>query len=132
MFINLSNLKSAYWSTEQRNAAKPYGEIVDIPTPIVPPTATEGEVADMADIYMDKIVAALNIKSSVSDTNILKEHMVLVDGNAQLVYRIVANLSRFYNIPCVKATYQLIDQNTTDKDISNHYVEHKFVKFREY
>ena len=40
MFINLTNYSSEKWSEKQLNAARSYGEIVDIAFPLIDENAT--------------------------------------------------------------------------------------------
>ena len=43
-FINLSNHPSDKWDEKQMEAAKQYGEVMDIPFPSIPAQADENEV----------------------------------------------------------------------------------------
>ncbi len=56
MFINLSNHPSAGWDTKQLDAASPYGEIVDIPFPAIPPDWDAEKVQALAYSYYWKCV----------------------------------------------------------------------------
>ena len=38
MFINLTNHSSTNWSKKQRKAAEVYGQIIDMPFPVIQPT----------------------------------------------------------------------------------------------
>ena len=44
MFINLTNHPSERWSEEQLNAARCYGEIVDLAFPTIEPTFTKEDI----------------------------------------------------------------------------------------
>ena len=44
MFINHTNHPSQYWSDEQLTAAHQYGEVVDIPFPLIDPTLSSNEI----------------------------------------------------------------------------------------
>ena len=48
MFINFSNHASTRWGVPQKQAAKKYGEIVDVQFPNVNPEATSEEVHELA------------------------------------------------------------------------------------
>lgn len=58
-FVNCSNHPSALWSGPQREAARALGadRIVDLPFPAVPVTATEGDIATLADDLVASLVA---------------------------------------------------------------------------
>lgn len=55
MLLNLSNHPSANWPEEQRKAAIPYGEIIDLPFPVVDPFASESAIAELSSQYVEKI-----------------------------------------------------------------------------
>lgn len=58
-FINLSNHSSKNWSEEQLNSAKQYSEnIIDIPYPNIPPTATQEQIRDIMKDTLEKVVEA--------------------------------------------------------------------------
>ena len=44
MFINHTNHPSQYWSDEQLAAAHQYGEVVDIPFPLIDPALHSDEI----------------------------------------------------------------------------------------
>ena len=56
MLINLSNHPSSKWSKEQTEAALHYGEIADLPFPVVAPEGDENYIAALADEYCNKVV----------------------------------------------------------------------------
>ena len=56
MFINITNHPSSLWEEIQLNEAKKYGEIVDIPFPVIDPKLNISEIKDLAKEYVDKIV----------------------------------------------------------------------------
>ena len=58
-FINLSNHPSTKWSEEQLNSAKQYSEnIIDIPYPNIPQTATQEQIRDIMKDTLEKVVEA--------------------------------------------------------------------------
>jgi hypothetical protein len=55
MLLNLSNHPLASWGAPQLHEAEnQYGEVFDIPFPVIPPMADEAEIAVLADEYLDK------------------------------------------------------------------------------
>ena len=55
MFVNLSNHPSVSWSREQLEAAKAYGEVIDLPFPDVSPQMDEQELSLLADDYLQRV-----------------------------------------------------------------------------
>ncbi len=55
MLINCSNHPAVHWKETQRSAAAEYGEIIDVPFPMIDPMWSEREIAQMADDYAEKI-----------------------------------------------------------------------------
>lgn len=98
MFINFSNHPSTMWLEKQLAAAHEYGEIVDVPFPAVPATATEDDVELLAqDCYE-------NIKK-------LNPEMVMCSGEFSLTYAVLQKLLAD-NITCVCACSE---RNVTEK-----------------
>lgn len=117
MFINLTNHPSEKWSEEQIKAARSYGEIVDLPFPIIEPTFTKEDVMLLVKECADTI---MRIKDG--DT------VVHVMGEMTFTYNIV-NVLKSLNIICLASTTERNTIMTPDgKKIS----EFKFVQFREY
>lgn len=56
VFINFSNHPSDKWEIRQIEAAKVYGEIIDLPFPEVDETKGESYIANLADEYVEKIL----------------------------------------------------------------------------
>ncbi len=116
MFINLTNHPSANWSLEQFKAAQGYGDIVDMPFPIIEPVFNKAEVDELADITVDSIIGL--------DSN----PVVHVMGEMTFTYAVVERL-KARGIVCVASTTERLVKMTPDgKKIS----EFKFVQFREY
>jgi len=59
MLLNLSNHPSARWQAVQLQAAAAWGEVVDLPFPVVPPEADEAEVMAMARAVLGGLEARL-------------------------------------------------------------------------
>lgn len=58
MFINLSNHPTSAWSAGQLDAARQYGDdIVDMPFPVVPATASESDIAYLVAEYASDIIS---------------------------------------------------------------------------
>lgn len=57
IFVNCSNHPSNRWTEIQKKAAEEYGEIVDVPFPIVECGLSSGQLEKLADKMVDKILA---------------------------------------------------------------------------
>lgn len=57
MLINLTNHPSHLWGEAQKTAAAKYGECIDIPFPNIPEEIDSNAVDDMANEYLEKILA---------------------------------------------------------------------------
>ena len=117
MFINLTNHPSERWSEEQLNAARCYGEIVDLSFPIIEPTFTREDIMFLVREYTETIWG-------LTDGNIV----VHVMGEMTFTYNLV-NALKEKGITCLASTTERNTIMTPDgKKIS----EFKFVQFREY
>ncbi len=118
MFINLSNHPSEMWSKEQYLAAKEFGEIVDIPFPIIEPTYTREDVLRLVKQYTDEI---LGIKKE-------KNIVVHVMGEMTFTHNLVNALKKL-DITCLAST---TERNTTTTPDGKKISEFFFILFREY
>ena len=117
MFINLTNHPSEKWSEEQLTAARQYGEVIDLPFPIIEPTFTKQDIMYLVRECTDVI---MGIKKG--DT------VVHVMGEMTFTHNLV-NALKEKGITCLASTTERNTIMTTDgKKIS----EFKFVQFREY
>ena len=117
MFINLTNHPSENWSAEQLEAARQYGEIVDMPFPIIEPTFTKDDIQ-----YLVK--ECVEVIMGMKDENTV----VHVMGEMTFTHNLV-NALKEVGITCVASTTERLVKMTPDgKKVS----EFKFVQFREY
>ena len=79
MFINCSNHKSSDWSKEQLDAARMYGDIVEIPFPAVKADSTMEEIESTAEEICSRIVT-------------LSPTCVMCQGEFTLTYALVKRL----------------------------------------
>jgi hypothetical protein len=118
MLINLSNHPSMNWSESQLSAAKQYGEIIDMPFPVIDPSADEEAIYLLANEYADRILG-MRVDDDVT---------VHVMGEMIFTYKIVSTL-KASGIECVASTTLRKVKDTADgKKIS----EFEFVRFRRY
>ena len=79
MLINCSNHPYAVWPEAQREAAKPFGEVIDLPFPQVEPKQTGDELRALTDGLAEKIEA-------------MEPDLVLVAGEFSLLFMLVDRL----------------------------------------
>lgn len=115
MFVNLSNHPSAHWNDCQVEAAREYGEIVDISFPDIPSNATTTDVSDIADRFVSII------RTYDSPT-------VHIMGEMTLTYSLVRRL-RSAGITCLASTTQRIKQQLDNGSFISEFV---FQTFRPY
>lgn len=118
MLINLSNHPSRYWDERQMEAACSYGEVVDIPFPVVAPDADSQELEALAHGCVLKIL-------SMGEANSITVHIM---GEMTLAFIIVKMLKEL-GIRCVAST---TERKTTYNADGTKLSEFSFVKFREY
>lgn len=117
MFINLTNHPSENWSDEQRIAAERYGDIVDMPFPIVEPFYTREDILTLVAEYTDRIVGMQG-----------ENKVVHVMGEMTFTHNVV-NALKDVGITCIAST---TERNTIITLDSKKISEFKFVQFREY
>ncbi len=118
IFINLSNHPYSQWSEEQLEAAKNYGECVDLPFPQIDPMSNDEDIEKLVDEYTNKIFEIGQGKNVT----------VHVMGEMSFTFAIITRLKEV-GIRCVCSTsYRLVK----DEGNGKRYVEFIFKKFRNY
>lgn len=119
MLINLSNHPSAKWSAEQAEAARRlFGEVVDLPFPVVDPAGDEDHIASLTDEYFRRIL-------EIAEEQHVTVHLM---GEMTLTYALVQRLHA-HGIPCVASTTK---RETIDYADGRRESLFKFVQFRKY
>lgn len=119
MFINCSNHSSDKWSVKQLNAAKVYGEIVDISFPNVSPSANKQEIISMASELLAQIVS-------------LKPNAVMCQGEFTLTFALVKMLQeKEITVLSACSERQSVDVYKDDGSTERRAV-FEFAQFREY
>lgn len=119
MLINLTNHPSSRWSDKQKAAAEVYGEIVDMPFPVIDEAGDEKYIATLADEYWNKIV-------NLSDTQSVVVHLM---GEQTFSYALIKRL-RERGITCVASTTKRIVKEEVPGKKSE--VIFQFERFRAY
>lgn len=88
-FVNFTNHSSSKWGEIQVEAAKKYGDIIDIPFPAVDPLATKEDISTLAEKSVEEI-----LKASPS--------AVMAQGEFTLTFAVV-NMLQQKGIKCVVA-----------------------------
>lgn len=121
MFINLSNHPSDKWGNKQLEEARKFGDIVDIPFPLISAEYDEKEIVKIADEYSERIRSLVD-----------RDGAVMVQGEFTLTFAIVNRL-KSNGIKVLSACSERIVTETVDeKDEEIKIVKFNFVKFREY
>lgn len=117
MFINLTNHPSDKWSKDQLEAARKYGEVVDLSFPIIEPTYSKD---DIMLLVKECAEAIMGIKEGDTFVHIM--------GEMTFTYNLV-NALKDAGITCLAST---TERNTIITPDGKKISEFKFVQFREY
>ena len=118
LFINLSNHPSSTWQPAQLEAARQYGEIIDIDFPTVDALCEPERVDHLANQYAQDII-------NRGAPTCITAHVM---GEMTLTFRIV-ELLKAQGIRCVASTTERIVTDLTDNRKETQFT---FVQFREY
>ena len=118
-FLNISNHSSQNWDKNQRAAAEKYGQIVDLPFPLVSAEAGEQEIREIASTILEKAMA-------------LHPAAVMCQGEFTLTYRLVRSFLSA-GIPCLAAcTERDVTEKISADGTSTKTSAFRFVKFRRF
>ena len=119
VFINLSNHPSDQWSQEQIIAARKFGDIVDMPFPVIPAEMCHEEVVALAKDYTERILK-------------YDKPIVMVQGEFTFSYNMVSLLLS-EDITVVAACSERVTFEKTNEDgTSTKRVVFRFAGFRTY
>lgn len=125
VLINFSNHPYEKWSAKQKEAARVYGDTVDMPFFVVPTRATEEEIAGMAGEAVREIENRIASASDPRDA-------VMVQGEFTLTYAVVTLLLN-HHIRVISACSERWVRDTVDREgnpVKQAYF--RFERFREY
>ncbi len=123
MLINLSNHPYSQWSEKQKQVAtENFGEVVDLPFPLVDPKATAKQVKLLSVDYFSRVLDLFE-----KSDNKPKKNAVHIQGEFTFVFHLVTML-KAKNIKCVASTSVRNTKQVGNKKIINF----NFVQFREY
>lgn len=118
LLINLSNHPYENWSAEQKEAAKEYGEVRDMPFPAIDPEEDTEQIRERADEYISKIIK-LNAEYAIT---------VHLMGEMSFVVYTVSRLTE-RGIRCICSTSE---RDTEDLGGGEKKVSFHFKRFRDY
>ena len=97
IFLNLSNHPSSLWCEKQLEAASVYGDIMDMPFPVIDEMADENYIEALADEYLQKILEL------AKDKNVTVHLM----GELTFTFALLKRLQE-HGVPCVASTSKRI------------------------
>lgn len=119
IFINHTNHPSVRWSEQQKDASLAYGEITDIPFPLISPRASSNEIREMALKMADKIIA-------------MKPAAVLCQGEFNYVFCLVDALLA-HGIRVMSACSERVVREWKDENGEEHRdAVFRFQQYRDY
>ena len=118
MLINFSNHPSRYWDDSQRDTSRCYGNVVDLPFPVIAPSANSQELQALAQSCVQKIL-------SMGEAENVTVHVM---GEMTFTFMIVKKLKEL-GIRCIAST---TERKTSYNSDGTKLSEFSFVKFREY
>lgn len=119
MLLNLTNHPKEAWSREQKEAAGVYGEVEDLPFPVISPWDDDGRIEDMADEYERKVLS-------------LRADHVLLQGEYVFTYRLASRLKRRGIHVLAAASERRVIETQTPDGRTVKQSEFRFCQFREY
>lgn len=114
--INLTNHPYSEWGDTQKEAARIYGECVDMPFPIVDPEAGTEEIEALADEYLGKI---LELDGEIT---------VHIMGELTLCYALISRLQQ-HGVECIASATA---RDVTILPDGSKQVRFHFSRFRRY
>lgn len=118
MLINLSNHPYADWDEKQRKAATVYGEVVDMPFPVIDAQGDEMYIAKLVNDYELKI-------DELARHNQVVVHVM---GEMSFCLALVTALQK-KEISCIVSTSK---RNSIKLDNGHKQIRFEFVRFRKY
>ena len=119
MFINLSNHPVSGWMQEQIETAREYGDIIDLPFPVISPFADSEEIDRLVDDYYHQVMT-------------FGEPTVMLMGEFVFTYRLTQKLKT----AGLRVVASCTERHTEEKPQSDGTIKkvsaYRFVRFREY
>lgn len=120
MLINLSNHPSSQWEAPQHQAASEFGEIIDIPFPEIEPEWDANQVEELAQVYLDKILAVASENHAEPVVHLMGEYVFCFK---------LATMLKTNDIKVLVSTSQ---RQSVMNDDGTKTIKFSFTRFREY
>lgn len=118
MLINLTNHPYSDWSNPQLEAAGKWGDIIDLPFPVIDASGDEKYILSLVNEYSEVI-------KKISEDNHVSVHVM---GELTFTFAMVSKLQK-EGISCIASTTK---RTVTQIVPGKKQVEFKFVRFRPY
>lgn len=118
ILVNFSNHPYKDWSKNQKDASAKYNKVVDIAFPVIAPDASESDLQQMVDSYVQQI-------QSLAGTNRVTVHIM---GEMTFAFMVIIQLKSL-GIECIASTSA---RNVEDMPDGKKLSDFQFVKFRRY
>lgn len=119
MFVNLSNHPVSGWMREQIEAAREFGDIVDLPFPEVSPFADSEEIDRIVEDYYERVLA-------------FGEPTVMLMGEQVVTYRLVNRLKDAGLRVVASCSERRAEEEKQPDGTIKKLSVFRFVRFREY
>ncbi len=104
VFVNFTNHPSADWGQKQRKEAEKYGKIIDLPFPVVSALATEAEISEMSEKYIDKITE-------------LDPAAVLCQGEFCVAFQVISGLKQKGIVVLAACSERCVKESENKKEV---------------
>ena len=126
MLVNFTNHPSDKWTDDQKNSAiELYGDVRDLPFPVVPTNAGAAEVIAMADGIIDKVLE-LKEENPTSE-----DFAVMAQGEFTLTYAVVSRLRNLGITVLSAVTERISTEEVVNGEVRKTAI-FRFAGFREY
>lgn len=119
LLINISNHPVSLWSEKQIEAAKVFGNLIDMPFPDISPLSDENEIDKQSENYKNRIMSMKDKDVKVS---------VHLMGEMTFTYSLARKLIE-NDIDCYASTSKRMVSYNDDGDKVTHF---EFARFRKY
>lgn len=129
MLLNLSNHPAAKWSAAQIQAAeKAFGDLRDVPFPVIAPNADLNAIIALAQEYVQKCRNQFDHRQNPASS--IKDHQsaIHVMGEMTFVYQFVKRATAA-GLRCLAST---TERRAVDHPDGSKTSEFRFVRFRDY
>ena len=123
--INFSNHPYERWSDRQKDAARVYGDTVDMPFYAVPAKATEEDISEMSYGAVKDIEERINYSTDA-------EVAVMVQGEFTLTYAVVSTLLKRHVRVISACSERRVTESVDNEGNPIKQVDFRFERFREY